>query len=184
VKCSKLEQGPDEGRTISVEYPKLHVVLCYVMNSGDGLCRHAERLKRFDPSLRSHLKGLARSKPVILMGDLNVAHRNKDIWNSEAPHVPKSASTTPEERESFDKLLADGFVDGFAHLHPEHNGAFTYWSVRAGNRKPNRGLRLDYAVVSQSMVSGGAGAKLRDAFHLPKYAPGGDHCPIGASIAF
>merc|ERR1712187_874609 len=109
-------------------------------------------------------------------------HRDADIWNLEAPHVPKSSTTTPEERASFGRLLEGGFVDGFAQLHPEARGAFTYWSVRAGNRRPNRGLRLDYAVVSDDMVSGRRGPRLLDVVHLASYAPAGDHCPVSATL--
>lgn len=179
----KLEKGADEGRTMVVELPKLFVVACYVVNSGDGLKRLKDRLQHWDPKLRAYLQGLARKKPVLLLGDLNVAHGDADIWNLEAPHVPKSASTTPEERASFGKLLQAGFVDCFAQQHPEARGAFTYWSVRAGNRKPNRGLRLDYAVASAGMLSKAkSGAKVADAFHLPAYAPAGDHCPVGATV--
>jgi len=178
VKFVQLERGSDEGRTIVVETAKLFVVICYVMNSGDGLVRLKERLEQWDPKLRAYLVGLSKKKPVLLLGDLNVAHRNVDIWNAEAPHVPKSASTTPEERKSFGKLLGAGFVDGFVRKHYETKGAFTYWSIRAGNRKPNRGLRLDYVVVSTSMVD-----RLIDAFHLPAFAPSGDHCPVGAIIS-
>merc|ERR1719450_1749183 len=103
------------------------------MNSGEGLVRLKERLEKWDPRLRSYLQGLAKKKPVLLLGDLNVAHRDADIWNLEAPHVPKSSTTTPEERASFGKLLTSGFVDAFAELHPAARGAFTYWSIRAGN---------------------------------------------------
>lgn len=183
VRAVKLEKGSDEGRTLCVELPRLFVVVCYVVNSGDGLKRLRERLNQWDTTFRSYLKGLARRKPVLLLGDLNVAHRDLDIWNLEAPHVPKSSTTTFEERESFGKLLELGFVDGFAHQHPEVKGAFTYWSVRGRNRQPNRGLRLDYAVVSAGVTGAGkGGVRLADAFHLPGLAPGGDHCPVGATL--
>nr|QDO16326.1 DNA-(apurinic or apyrimidinic site) lyase [Lingulodinium polyedra] len=180
----KFEKGPTEGRTLCVEFPKVFVVVSYVVNSGDGLKRLKERIGHWDPKLRQHLASLAKKKPVLLLGDLNVAHRDLDIWNLEAPYIPVSAATTPEERASFGKLLDAGFVDGFAHLHPEAKGAFTYWSVRARNRAPNRGLRLDYALVSKGAVAGkGSKVRLVDAFHLPAFAPGGDHCPVGATLA-
>merc|ERR1712139_738784 len=146
----------------------------------------------WDPALRDYLRELeAKGKPVLLLGDLNVAHRDVDIWNVEAPHVPKSAGTTPEERESFSSLLGAGFVDGFAHMHPEALGAFTYWSIRAGNRPKNRGLRLDYAAVSRSLLPAGEAAAgeasgpslpaLVDVYHLPEMSSG-DHCPVGALL--
>jgi len=182
VTKKQLENGSTEGRTLCMEFPTCYLVLTYVPNSGDKLQRLKERINHWDPRLRQYLQRLARHKPVVLLGDLNVAHRDVDIWNLESPHVAKSASTTPEERASFAKLLAAGFVDGFAHVHPNAKGAFTYWSIRAGNRKPNRGLRLDYIVVSEALASGRGRVKLFDAFHLPSYAPAGDHCPVGVSL--
>eukprot|EP00933_Yihiella_yeosuensis_P035220 TRINITY_DN28713_c0_g3_i1.p1 TRINITY_DN28713_c0_g3~~TRINITY_DN28713_c0_g3_i1.p1 ORF type:complete len:451 (+),score=76.63 TRINITY_DN28713_c0_g3_i1:21-1373(+) len=187
VEAEDLLSAKDEGRLIVVEYKELYVVLCYVPNSGDGLKRISERIEKWDPELREKLSKLAKKKAVVLLGDLNVAHRDKDIWNVEAPHIPKSAGTTPQERESFSKLLDSGFVDGFSHQHPEVLGAFTYWSVRAGNRKTNRGLRLDYAVASKGMVPSEhgkhcEGPMLVDTFHLTELAHG-DHCPVGAVVA-
>jgi len=186
----KLESGDDEGRVICSEFADFFVVLAYVPNSGEKLVRLEERTKAWDPALREYLKGLeARGKPVLLLGDLNVAHRDEDIWNSEAPHIPKSAGTSPEERESFGKLLEAGFVDAFAHLHAEALGQFSYWSVRAGNRPKNRGLRLDYAVVSQQLVPSLSGEaqtsdkpELLDAFHFPDFCPQGDHCAVGVHL--
>merc|ERR1711879_1106206 len=114
------------------------------MGAGDALKRLDERIERWDVELRDRLTMLASKKAVLLIGDLNVAHLDLDIWNVEAPHIAKSAGTSPQERESFGKLLGAGFVDAFRHLHPDAHGAFTYWSVRAGNRPFNKGLRLDY----------------------------------------
>ncbi|CAE7749912.1 ARP, partial [Symbiodinium necroappetens] len=185
VLAEDLPAAAAEGRMVVCEFSSLFLVLCYVPNSGDGLKRLKERVEKWDPQLRERLHALAEKKSVVLMGDLNVAHQDKDIWNVEAPHVPKSAGLTPEERQSFSKLLESGFKDGFALQHPEALGAFTYWSVRAGNRKTNRGLRLDYVLVSDAMTSKGEGEDgpvLCDTFHLPAVATG-DHCPVGAVIA-
>ena len=180
-----LPSAKNEGRMVVVEFEALYVILCYVPNSGDGLKRLRERIDQWDVELRERLQNLAKKKHVLLMGDLNVAHQDKDIWNVEAPHVPKSAGTTAEERESFGKLLDSGFKDSFSLRHPEAMGAFTYWSIRAGNRKVNRGLRLDYVLVSESLVpdeeSKTSGMHLWDAFHLPSVATG-DHCPVGAIL--
>lgn len=160
------------------------MVLAYVPNSGDGLKRLDDRIEKWDADLQALLSATAERKPVMLVGDLNVAHLDADIWNVEAKHVEKSAGTTPQERTSFGKLLDSGFVDGFRHVHPEALGAFTYWSVRAGNKPKNKGLRLDYAVVSKDLIAeGDARPTLVDAFHLPELAPNGDHCPVGATIA-
>lgn len=183
VTAEDLPSAQKEGRLVVVEYEKLFVVVVYVPNAGEGLKRLDERVGKWDAQLRDRLKVLAASKAVLVVGDLNVAHRDVDIWNVEAPHVPKSAGTTKEERESFSELLASGFVDGFAQSHGEALGAFTYWSIRAGNRKTNRGLRLDYALVSESMLSASSkGPHFVEAFHLPDLAPG-DHCPVGAVLA-
>lgn len=183
VSAEDLPSAKDEGRMVMLEFKALYVILCYVPNSGDGLKRLKERIEKWDVQLRKRLQTLAAKKHVLLMGDLNVAHQDKDIWNLEAPHVPKSAGTTAEERESFGKLLDSGFKDSFSLRHPEAMGAFTYWSVRAGNRKVNRGLRLDYVLVSETLVSeqDATGMQLWDAFHLPSVATG-DHCPVGAIL--
>jgi exodeoxyribonuclease III len=191
VEAGDLPSAKDEGRLITLEFAELYVVIAYVPNSGDGLKRLDERLQQWDEQLREKLKDLASKKPVVLLGDLNVAHRDVDIWNVEAPHVPKSAGTTVQERESFSKLLDAGFADGFAHMHPEVQGAFTYWSVRAGNRPKNRGLRLDYAVVSRTLLpastttepqASASSPALVDAFHLAELSTG-DHCPVGVQLS-
>ena len=104
-----LPAAADEGRLVVCEFSSVFVVLCYVPNSGDGLKRLSDRVEKWDPQLRDRLHALLKKKSVVLMGDLNVAHQDKDIWNAEAPHVPKSAGLTAEERESFSKLLESGF---------------------------------------------------------------------------
>merc|ERR1712135_222732 len=154
--------------------------------SGDGLKRLDERIDQWDVQLLARIKALTAKKSTLLIGDLNVAHLDEDIWNVEAPHIAKSAGTTPQERSSFAKLLDAGYVDGFRHMNRDVLGAFTYWSVRAGNRPKNRGLRLGYAIVSNDMISKSPGAEgapsLADAFHAADFAPGGDHCPVGAVV--
>ena len=122
---------------------------------------------------------LQQRKPVILTGDMNAAHLDLDIWNVEAKHVLKSAGTTPEERQSFAKLLspAGSLVDTLRYRHGDAAGVFTYWSVRARNRPANRGLRLDYVLCSDV-----AKEKLVDAFVLPEFCPNGDHAPVGATF--
>jgi len=134
--------------------------------------------------MREHLKQLSESKPVVLLGDLNVAHLDADIWNVTAKHIPKSAGCTPREREAFGTLLAEGpYVDCFRHLWPEATGAFSYWSTRSGNQLLNRGLRLDYAVASPPLVEGGGGIALHDCAYLAEYAPNGDHAPTLVSLS-
>ena len=175
-----------EGRTITLSFDDMHAVLAYVPNSGQDLKRLDERIKTWEPAMRAHLKALAASngKPVVLLGDLNVAHLDADIWNVTAKHIPKSAGTTPKERAAFGELLADGpYVDCFRHLHPDAEGCFSYWSTRSGNQLLNRGLRLDYAVASESLTSGAGGLKLHDCAYLAEYAPNGDHAPSLVAIA-
>ena len=100
--------------------------------------------------MRAHLKELDAKKPVVYVGDLNVAHRDEDIWNVTASHIKKSAGTTPQEREAFGVMLEENkLVDAFRFFHEGATGWFSYWSVRAGNRPFNKGLRLDYTLASR-----------------------------------
>lgn len=116
------------------------------------------------------------------MGDLNVAVDDEDIYNVDAAHIPKSAGTTFEERESFKVNFIDrGFIDGFKCKHKDATGWFSFWSVRAGNVSRNRGLRLDYTFVCNFHKD--RLHLLVDAFMLDKYAPVGDHCPVGLTLA-
>jgi len=173
-----------EGRTITLSFDDVHAVLAYVPNSGQDLKRLDERIDTWEPAMREHLKQLSESKPVVLLGDLNVAHLDADIWNVTAKHIPKSAGCTPREREAFGTLLAEGpYVDCFRHLWPEATGAFSYWSTRSGNQLLNRGLRLDYAVASPPLVEGGGGIALHDCAYLAEYAPNGDHAPTLVSLS-
>lgn len=169
----------NEGRTVSLEFADVHLVIAYVPNSGMKLERLDYRIGTWEPAMRAHLKALgAGGKPVALLGDLNVGHLDADIWNVGAKHIPKSAGLTPKERAAFGELLADGYVDAFRTLHPEASGCFSYWSTRSGNQLLNRGLRLDYGVLSTALLpGGGAKLELHDCAMLQKYAPNGDHAP-------
>lgn len=181
-----------EGRVLLAEYEELFLVLCYVPNAGQGLKRLEERTTKWDVQFRDMLQLLSSIKPTVAAGDFNVAHLDEDIWNVDAPHVARQAGTTPEERESFSVLLDTGFRDGFRYVHPEATGAFTYWSVRARNRPQNRGLRLDYFVVSEDVAPDSHGQRsgaeetrgvlLDDVFHLADLSTG-DHCPVGALLS-
>mmetsp|Transcript_17456 Transcript_17456/g.57174 ORF Transcript_17456/g.57174 Transcript_17456/m.57174 type:complete len:399 (+) Transcript_17456:59-1255(+) len=188
-----------EGRTISLELDCVWVVVAYVPNSGQDLHRLGFRSETWDPALAAHVASLeAAGKPVSLIGDLNVAPLDADIWNYMAKHIPKSAGTTPEERASFARLVgaawgqpaevqepyATTLVDAFRHKHPDATGAFSYWSIRAGASPggSNKGLRLDHALVSKSIADGKAGLAVHDCQLLYEYAPRGDHCPILLSL--
>ena len=179
--CKKVTHGIDgdslkdpEGRVITLEFPSMYVVCVYVPNSGMTLDRLSYRTTTWDKHFSDYCHELSKEKSLIVAGDLNVARRDVDIWNVDAPHIPKLAGTTPQERGSFEKRLLGetGLVDVFADLHPDKTGWFSYWSVKAGNKPKNRGLRLDYVLTD-------AKVKTLDAFILPEYAPHGDHCPVG-----
>lgn len=160
-----------EGRLITVEFDTFYLLSAYVPNSGDGLKRLSYRVKEWDPSLSSYMKELEKLKPVILTGDLNCAYEEIDIFDPAGNK--KSAGFTNEERESFgSQFLAKGFVDTFRKQHPGVVG-YTYWGYRFGARKTNKGWRLDYFLVSESIAD-----KVYDSYILPDVA-GSDHCPVG-----
>jgi exodeoxyribonuclease-3/AP endonuclease-1 len=113
-------------------------VLAYVPNAGEGLKRLDFRIGTWEADMRSHIASLAQrtGKPVVLGGDLNVAHADADIWNPEAKHIPKGAGTSPEERAAFGVMAQEcALVDTFRAVHPAATGCFSYWSQRAGNRR-------------------------------------------------
>mmetsp|Transcript_11017 Transcript_11017/g.25634 ORF Transcript_11017/g.25634 Transcript_11017/m.25634 type:complete len:555 (-) Transcript_11017:31-1695(-) len=177
---SKAHDG--EGRICIAEFPLFYLVNTYVPNSGQKLDRLKYRTEEWDTDFLHKMRSLEDDgKPVIWLGDLNVAFNEKDTWNEGAKHLPKSAGTTPEERASFDRQLGAGFVDAFRHLHPEGRGHYSYWSQRAGNRGPNKGLRLDYFICSQELFEDGSKVRVRDSYMLPDME-GSDHCPIVLEI--
>jgi len=169
----------NEGRTVTLELDDVFVVSTYVPNSGQDLKRLDYRIDTWDPALRAHVAQLQQTKSVCVLGDLNVAHLDADIWNVSAKHIAKSAGTTPRERASFGTTLEEvGLADAFRTLHPDAAGCFSYWSTRSGNQHLNRGLRLDYALLSKALVDGGsAPLQLHFCDMLKEYAPNGDHCP-------
>lgn len=176
-----------QGRLITVEYDTFYVVMAYVPNAGEKLVRLDYRINEWEKDLLAHLKELEKTKPVVYGGDLNVAHLDGDIWNLEAKHIPTSAGTTPKERSAFGELLGAGFKDSFRFFHPEAENCYTYWSVRAGNRPWNRGLRLDYFLASEGLFVEDAktakGPVVHDAWIMDGAVPGGDHCPVGLVLS-
>ncbi|GJN17437.1 hypothetical protein PR202_gb04501 [Eleusine coracana subsp. coracana] len=139
-----------EGRVVTVEFDDFYLLTAYVPNSGDGLKRLTYRVTEWDPSLGNYMKELEKSKPVILTGDLNCAHQEIDIHDPAGNR--RSAGFTNEERESFEtNFLSKGFVDTFRKQHP-NVVAYSYWGYRHNGRKTNKGWRLDYFLVSQSIV--------------------------------
>ena len=164
-----------EGRLITLEYPEFFLVTCYTPNAQRELARIDHRLK-WDEAFRCYLSALDKEKPVIVCGDLNVAHQEIDLKN------PKSnrgnAGFSDEERESFTKTLAAGFTDTFRHLHPDETGAYTWWSYMFKAREKNAGWRIDYFLVSD---------RIRDKIaSTPIYheVMGSDHCPVGLELEF
>jgi exodeoxyribonuclease III len=146
------EVAKGEGRTITIEFDKFFFVGCYVPNSGEGLVRLDERVNSWEPMMRNYLKSLEKKKPVVYGGDLNVAHLDLDIYNYQAKHVSKVPGVTPQERSAFGDMLKEGFVDAFRFFYPEAYGHYTYWSLRTFARVPNKGLRIDYFICSDSLA--------------------------------
>ncbi|KAM7271310.1 hypothetical protein ACFE04_030524 [Oxalis oulophora] len=166
-----ISDHDSEGRLVTAEFDSFYLISSYVPNSGDGLKRLSYRINEWDSSLGMYIKELEKSKPVVLTGDLNCAHEEIDIYNPAGNK--RSAGFTIEERQSFgENFLSKGFVDTFRKQHPGAVG-YTYWGYRHGGRKTNKGWRLDYFLVSESIVD-----NVHDSYILPDIG-GSDHCPIG-----
>jgi len=167
-----------EGRIVVLDFPTFTMVTLYVPNSGQKLERLDYRLNEWDKDLLEFVQERQRTRgvPVMWLGDLNVAHKEFDAYNFGAKHLDKQAGLTPQERASFQAQLDAGYVDAFRELHPEAKGHYTYWSQRAGNRVPNKGLRLDYFVCPKIMFSEESKVIVRDSYMLPEQL-GSDHGP-------
>ncbi|KAG2687244.1 hypothetical protein I3760_09G041900 [Carya illinoinensis] len=166
-----ISDHDSEGRLVMAEFDSFYLLSGYVPNSGDGLRRLSYRVTQWDPTLSNYMKELEKSKPVILTGDLNCAHEEIDIYNPAGNK--RSAGFTDEERQSFGtNFLSRGFVDTFRRQHPGVVG-YTYWGYRHGGRKNNRGWRLDYFLVSESIAD-----RVYDSYILSDVG-GSDHCPVG-----
>ena len=163
----------DEGRVITAEFEDVYVVTCYTPNAQQELARLDYRME-FEDAMRAYLKELDAKKPVVLCGDLNVAHKEIDLKN------PKTNVGNPgfsnEERAKFTELLESGFTDSFRHLYPDKTDAYSWWSYRFSARAKNVGWRIDYFVVSDSIKE-----KIKSA---DIYADilGSDHCPVGLEL--
>jgi exodeoxyribonuclease-3 len=173
------EKHDAEGRMVVVDFPSFSFCNVYVPNSGQKLERLSYRTDEWDKDFLAFLqtKQKERGVPVMWLGDLNVAHTNLEVWNDGAKHLPKQAGVTPEERASFQGMLDAGFVDAFRELHPTAKGHYSYWSQRAGNREPNKGLRLDYFVCDSSFFDESSKVVARDSYMLFDQV-GSDHCPV------
>lgn len=159
-----------EGRLITLEYPNFYLVTCYTPNAQRGLARLDHRLK-WEDAFRLYLKELDQRKPVIVCGDLNVAHQEIDLKNPSSNRG--NAGFSDQERSAFSELLAAGFTDSFRHLYPDQTGAYTWWSYMFNARANNAGWRIDYFVVSDRLAPA-----ISDALIFPQIT-GSDHCPVG-----
>lgn len=163
-----------EGRLITLEYPDFYLLTCYTPNAQQGLARIDHRLK-WDEAFRRHLCRLDKEKPVIVCGDLNVAHREIDLKNPNSNRG--NAGFSDEERESFGKLLDAGFTDTFRFKNPDATGIYSWWSYRFQARKNNAGWRIDYFLVSDRL------AEKITATPIYTQVLGSDHCPVGLELA-
>ena len=164
-----IEEHDHEGRVITVEYNEFYLVNVYTPNSKDGLARLPYRME-WEDDFRAYLKGLEKNKPVVLCGDLNVAHEEIDLKNPKTNR--KNAGFSDEEREKMTELLNAGFIDTFRHFYPDKTGEYSWWSYRFNARKNNAGWRIDYFIVSESLKD-----KLKDA-SIHQEIFGSDHCPV------
>ena len=162
-----------EGRMITLEYPEFFLVTCYTPNAQRELARIDHRLK-WDEAFRQYLIGLDSKKPVIICGDLNVAHQEIDLKNPSSNRG--NAGFSDEERESFGKLLNCGFTDSFRYLYPNVTGAYSWWSYMFHAREKNAGWRIDYFLVSDRLQG-----QIRSASIFPEIM-GSDHCPVGLEL--
>ena len=168
-----IAQHDAEGRIQCAEYENFFLVNVYVPNSGQQLDRLDYR-KTWDADFLNYLKKLEQTKPVVACGDFNVAHRPIDLKNDKS-NYNKTAGYTQIEIDGMDNLIASGFVDSFRLLHP-HEVAYTYWSYRFKARERNTGWRIDYFLVSESLV------EKVEAVIVYSQVLGSDHCPIGLEI--
>lgn len=168
-----VEEHDKEGRVITLEFPDYYVITVYTPNSQTELARLEYRMT-WEDAFRAYLKSLEKNKPVIVCGDLNVAHKEIDLKNPKTNR--KNAGFTDEERNKFTELLSSGFIDTFRFFYPDQEGIYSWWSYRFKAREKNAGWRIDYFVTSESLKDRLVGAKIHtDIF-------GSDHCPVELEI--
>lgn len=164
-----IDEFDHEGRVITLEDEGFYLVDVYTPNSQDGLRRLSWRME-WDDAFREYLAALAEKKPVVVCGDMNVAHEEIDIKNPTTNR--RNAGFTDEEREKFTRLLESGFTDTFRHLNPTLAGAYSWWSYRFHARERNAGWRIDYFLISNSLLPRLSDAKIHSEI------TGSDHCPV------
>ena len=168
-----IPEHDTEGRVITLEYDNFYLVTCYTPNSQNELARLSYRMQ-WEDAFRSYLIELDQKKPVILCGDLNVAHEEIDLKNPKTNH--KNAGFSNEERNKMTELLTSGFTDTFRHFYPDTENIYSWWSYRFKAREKNAGWRIDYFITSKRLDT-----QLKDAaIHTDIF--GSDHCPIELTI--
>ena len=170
-----IDEHDHEGRVITLEMPDFYLVTVYTPNSQDGLRRLDYRMD-WEDAFRSYLKALDEKKPVIVCGDMNVAHQEIDLKNPKSNR--KNAGFTDEEREKFTVLLSEGFTDTWRTLNPDVRDVYSWWSYRFSAREKNAGWRIDYFLVSNRLMPNVTDARI----HTDIY--GSDHCPVEVDITF
>lgn len=168
-----IDEHDHEGRVITLEMEKFFLVTVYTPNSQDGLKRLDYRMT-WDDDFRAYLQKLDQSKPVLVCGDLNVAHKEIDLKNPKTNRM--NAGFTDQEREKFQLLLDAGFIDTFRYFYPEQTNIYSWWSYRFNAREKNAGWRIDYFLASASLAD-----KLKEAkIHTEIF--GSDHCPVEVTV--
>lgn len=168
-----IPEHDTEGRVITLEYGNFYLVTCYTPNSQNELARLSYRMQ-WEDAFRSYLIELDQKKPVILCGDLNVAHEEIDLKNPKTNH--KNAGFSDEERNKMTELLDAGFTDTFRYFYPDAENIYSWWSYRFKAREKNAGWRIDYFITSKRLDT-----QLKDAaIHTDIF--GSDHCPIELTI--
>ena len=164
-----IDEHDHEGRVITLEMEKFFLVTVYTPNSQDGLKRLDYRMT-WDDDFRAYLQKLDQSKPVLVCGDLNVAHKEIDLKNPKTNRM--NAGFTDQEREKFQLLLDAGFIDTFRYFYPEQTNIYSWWSYRFKAREKNAGWRIDYFCVSESLKDRLVSASIHNT------VMGSDHCPV------
>ena len=170
-----IPEHDHEGRVITLEFEKFHMVTVYTPNSQNELARLSYRME-WEDAFRAYLKKLEETKPVVVCGDLNVAHKEIDLKNPKTNR--KNAGFTDEEREKFSVLLDSGFIDTFRYFYPDAEGIYSWWSYRFQARAKNAGWRIDYFLISESLKDVLTGAKIHTE------VLGSDHCPVECTLDF
>lgn len=168
-----IKEHDKEGRVITLEFDMFYMVNCYTPNSGRELARLEYRMT-WEDEFKKYLIKLDKQKPVIICGDLNVAHTEIDLKNPKSNR--KNAGFTDEERSKIEELLNSGFTDSFRKMYPDKEGAYTWWSYMFNARANNAGWRIDYFLVSDRISK-----NIKDAYIYSEIM-GSDHCPVGLEI--